>query len=139
MIAKLDMKRMSMARMIQARRGGVLNESDTLQGMGYRELPPPESLAAQVCCVWWSTGRGRRVLPDGCADIVWTGSGLIVAGPATVPVAAAIPVGTPVFGVRFRLGAAGPGLGLPAGELADLTVPVAEVWEPQLEERVAAG
>jgi AraC-like DNA-binding protein len=105
----------------------------------YREIAPPRDLAPYVACLWTTRAKGGRVLPDGCADIVWTGSRLVVAGPATVPVAAAIPVGTPVFGVRFRLGAAGPGLGLPAGELADLTVPVGEVWEPQLEERVAAG
>jgi AraC-like DNA-binding protein len=105
----------------------------------YREIAPPRDLAPYVACLWTTRSKGGRVLPDGCADIVWTGSGLVVAGPATVPVAAAIPVDTPVFGVRFRLGAAGPGLGLPAGELADLTVPVADVWEPDLEERVAAG
>jgi transcriptional regulator GlxA family with amidase domain len=52
---------------------------------------------------------------------------------------AGVPVGTPVFGVRFRLGAAGAGLGLPAGELADLTVPVADVWDAAVEGRVAAG
>src|SRR4051812_34910615 len=138
MIAKLDMKRMSMARMIQARRGGVLNESDTLQGMGYRELPPPESLAAQVCCVWWSTGRGRRVLPDGCADIVWTGSGLIVAGPATRPVVPSVVPAEVKLGVRFRVGAAPLGLGLPAGELRDRSVGLGDVWREgeELSERV---
>src|SRR4051794_6206553 len=104
----------------------------------YREIAPPRDLAPYVACLWTSRAVGGRVLPDGCADIVWTGSGLVVAGPATVPAAASIPVGTPVCGVRFRLGAAGPALGLPAGELADLTVPLAAVWDPELEERVAA-
>src|SRR4051812_50082913 len=113
MIAKLDMKRMSMARMIQARRGGVLNESDTLQGMGYRELPPPESLAEQVCCLWWSTGLGRRVLPDGCADIVWTGSRLVVAGPAARAGVPDVVGGGGQLGVRFRLGGAPPRPGRP--------------------------
>ena len=50
-----------------------------------------------------------------------------------------IPVGTPVFGVRFRLGVAGAALGLPAGEFADDSVPVADVWGPGVDERVAAG
>ncbi len=45
----------------------------------------------------------------------------------------------PVFGVRFRLGVAGTALGLPAGELTDLEVPLAEVWGPAVDERVAAG
>jgi AraC-like DNA-binding protein len=105
----------------------------------YREIAPPPDLAAHVACLWVSEARGGRVLPDGCADLVWTGTGLVVAGPATRPVAPDIPVGTPVFGVRFRLGAAGPGLGLPAEEVADLTVPAAELWDAAVEERVAAG
>jgi AraC-like DNA-binding protein len=96
-------------------------------------------MAAHVACLWTSRAKGGHVLPDGCADVVWTGSGLIVAGPATVPEATSVPVGTPVFGVRFRLGAAGPALGLPAEELADQRVPLDAVWEPEIEERVAAG
>ncbi len=105
----------------------------------YREIAPPPDLAAHVACLWTSEAQGGAVLPDGCADVVWTGAGLVVAGPATGAVAAHIPPGTPVFGVRFRLGAAGPGLGLPAAELADLTVPLADVWDTAAEERVAAG
>jgi AraC-like DNA-binding protein len=96
-------------------------------------------MAAHVACLWTSRAKGGQVFPDGCADVVWTGSGLIVAGPATVPEAMSIAVGTPVFGVRFRLGAAGPALGLPAEEVADQRVPLEAVWEPEIEERVAAG
>jgi AraC-like DNA-binding protein len=96
-------------------------------------------MAAYVACLWSSRARGGHVLPDGCADVVWTGSGLVVAGPATLPDVAPVPVGTPVFGVRFRVGAAGPALGLPAEELTDLRVPLDAVWEPDIAERVAAG
>src|SRR3954469_10549489 len=92
--------------MIPVARGGVLNESDTLPGMGYRELPPPESLASHVCCLWGSDGPGRRVLPDGCADIVWTGSQLLVAGPATRAVVPSVVSKEVKLGVRFRVGAA---------------------------------
>jgi AraC-like DNA-binding protein len=105
----------------------------------YREIAPPPDMAAHVACLWTSEAQGGAVLPDGCADVVWTGAGLVVAGPATGAVAAHIAPGTPVFGVRFRLGAAGSGLGLPAAELADLTVPLADVWDPGVEERVAGG
>jgi AraC-like DNA-binding protein len=105
----------------------------------YREIAPPPDMAAHVACLWTSAAVGGRVLPDGCADLVWRGSGLVVAGPATRPVPAEVPVGTPVFGVRFRLGAAGAALGLPAEALADLTVPAAELWGPAVDERVAAG
>jgi AraC-like DNA-binding protein len=105
----------------------------------YREIAPPRDMAAHVACLWTSEASGGAVLPDGCADVVWTGARLVVAGPATREVAAGIPVGTPVSGVRFRLGAAGPALGLPAEALADLTVPAADVWDAAAEERVAAG
>jgi AraC-like DNA-binding protein len=93
----------------------------------YRELAPPQRLAPLLACVWTSVAKGGRILPDGCADIVWDGTGLVIAGPATI--AQESPErGVRVFGVRFRLGAAGTGLGLPAEELADLRVPVADVW-----------
>jgi AraC-like DNA-binding protein len=51
---------------------------------------------------------------------------LIVAGPATrLHLTSAR--GT-TFGVRFRIGAAGAALGLPAAELLDLSVPLEDVW-----------
>jgi AraC-like DNA-binding protein len=105
----------------------------------YREFAPPPDLAAHVACVWTSVSRGGAILPDGCVDIVWHGDSLVVAGPATGPVASDVPVGSPVFGVRFRLGVAGAALGLPAGEFADETVPLADVWGPAVQERVAEG
>ena len=61
-------------------------------------------------------------------DIVWAGDRLVVAGPATGPVLTKLPAGSPAFGVRFRVGAAGAALGLPAAELLDATVPLADVW-----------
>ena len=106
----------------------------------YREIAPPADLADHVACVWTSVSRGGVIFPDGCVDIVWRGDALVVAGPATGPLEAGVPVGMPVFGVRFRVGAAGAALGLPAEELLDEgSVPLAELWGPECEERVAAG
>ena len=106
----------------------------------YREIAPPPDLADHVACVWTSVSRGGVIFPDGCVDIVWRGDALVVAGPATGPLEAGVPVGMPVFGVRFRVGAAGAALGLPAEELLDEgSVPLAELWGPECEERVAAG
>ncbi len=105
----------------------------------YRELAPPPDLAAHVACVWTSVSRGGVIFPDGCVDLVWRGDRLVVAGPATAPVTSDVGVGVGVFGVRFRLGVAGTALGLPAVELTDLQVPLADVWGPSLDERVAAG
>jgi AraC-like DNA-binding protein len=100
----------------------------------YREIAPPPDLAAHVACVWTSVSSGGTILPDGCVDVVWRGDRLVVAGPQTGPMVSDVPAGTPVFGVRFRLGAAGVALGLPASEFADLNVPL-----DQLDERVAEG
>jgi AraC-like DNA-binding protein len=105
----------------------------------YREFAPPADLAAHVACVWTSVSRGGAIFPDGCVDLVWRGDRLVVAGPATGTVEPEIPVGVVVFGVRFRLGVAGTALGLPAGEFADADVPVADVWGPEPDERVALG
>jgi hypothetical protein len=70
--------------------------------------------------------RRHRVLPDACVDVVWTGGRLTVAGPATGPVVVDLPAGAASMGVRFRIGAAGAALGVPAGELLDASVPL--VW-----------
>src|SRR5437870_5277230 len=101
--------------------------------MAYRELPPPPGLEPYVACVWTRTGPGGPVLPDGCVDVVWTGLELTVAGPATrVAHPLAAPEATKL-GVRFRVGAAGPSLGLPADELLDRVVPLSEIWRGRLE------
>ena len=111
--------------------------------MAYRELLRADT---HVACVWIRdaapAAREQRVLPDACVDIVWTGGRLVVAGPATGPVIADIPAGAAAMGVRFRVGAAGAALGLPAAELLDATVPLEQVWGAEadrIEDRVAAA
>jgi AraC-like DNA-binding protein len=94
----------------------------------YRAFAPPPLLASHVVCVWAREGVAPRVLPDGCADLVWTGERLIVAGPATRAVEPRVRSDEPKLGVRFRIGAAGAGLGLPAVELRDQSPELAEVW-----------
>jgi len=110
--------------------------------VAYRELALPDH--PFLACVWTAdapeSAAERRVLPDACVDVVWVDDRLVVAGPATGPVLAQ--VGGSSAGVRFRVGAAGEALGLPARELLDATVPIADVWGDggrQLEERVAAA
>jgi AraC-like DNA-binding protein len=96
--------------------------------VSYRELAPPPALASHVACLWWRDGPPGRVLPDGCADIVWTGGELRVAGPATRAVLPKLSPGDPKVGIRFRVGAAGVALGMPAAELLDRTPALGEVW-----------
>src|SRR3954452_1029124 len=67
----------------------------------YRELAPPPDLAPYVACVWTTVHRGGVIFPDGCVDLVWHGTHLVVAGPATGPVNPSIEIGDVVGGVRF--------------------------------------
>jgi AraC-like DNA-binding protein len=78
------------------------------------------------------------VIPDGCVDLVWNGADVIVAGPATRAIVPRLPNGGVKLGVRFRVGAAGAALGLPAGELLDSSPTLGEVWADadELVERV---
>jgi AraC-like DNA-binding protein len=95
-----------------------------MRPMAYRELPQHDEL---VACLWMHDEAGpRRILPDACVDIVSLNGRLIVAGPATRAHLTTTRGAT--FGVRFRIGAAGAALGLPAAELVDLSVPLDEVW-----------
>ena len=105
----------------------------------YRELAPPNDVAEAVACVWTSVSSGGVILPDGCVDLVWGGDRLMIAGPATKAARAGVAPGVEVFGVRFRMGAAGTGLGAPAAEFADLSVDAEEVLGRGAAERVAEG
>jgi AraC-like DNA-binding protein len=102
----------------------------------YREHPPLPALAKHVLCVWsqvigaGATTYRHRVLPDGCADLVWLGEApAVVAGPARGPVIVPLAPRTIVVGVRLRPGAASAVLGPPADALCDRDTPLADIWE----------
>ncbi|HEX5620119.1 MAG TPA: helix-turn-helix domain-containing protein [Solirubrobacteraceae bacterium] len=107
--------------------------------MPYREIP---QLDPHIACVWIRDpeplAQRHRILPDACVDIVWAGSRLVVAGPATGPTFATIPANTTAMGIRFRVGAAGAALGLPAAEVLDANVPLEDVWRDgrEISERI---
>ncbi|MGI8749215.1 MAG: DUF6597 domain-containing transcriptional factor [Thermoleophilaceae bacterium] len=50
--------------------------------MTYRELDPPAALGRWVECAWEvvTGGEERRVVPDGCIDVVWTPAELPAGG-----------------------------------------------------------
>ncbi|MFF5669557.1 helix-turn-helix domain-containing protein [Streptomyces hygroscopicus] len=110
----------------------------------YRER---RALIGGGAVVWTRTaGAGpQRVLPDGCTDLIWSGTGpdgeLIVAGPDTRAHLASGPPGTHAVGLRFAPGAGPAVLGVPAHELRDLRVPLAALWPDaevrRLAERIA--
>ncbi|MCC9312258.1 helix-turn-helix domain-containing protein [Kitasatospora sp. RB6PN24] len=78
-----------------------------------------------------------RILPDGCMDLIWTGGGLLVAGPDS---AAHLVPGRPgdgYVGLRFAPGTGPLVLGVPARELLDQRVPLEQLW-PQRQVRESA-
>jgi AraC-like DNA-binding protein len=101
----------------------------------YRELEPPAAFRDLLVCTWTQVVNEEagdflhRVLPDGCADLVWIGDApAVVAGPATRWVDKRLPPRTTIVGVRLRPGRVPEGLGLPASELLDREVCLQEVW-----------
>ena len=104
----------------------------------------PSRLAGAV--VWTNTpvpGPGARpVLPDGCMDLLWSDGRLLVAGPDTH---AYVPGGPPASwaGIRLFPGTAPALLGVPAHELRDRRVALADLWPVsevrRLTDRIAAA
>lgn len=109
----------------------------------YAERPPGAAPGRQVACVWVRRNAagpayGQLVVPDGCVDLVWSAAGTEVVGPDRAPRTVPVPGGAELAGVRFRPGAAGLLLGaMPARELCDLQVPLAEVAGAGVAERLA--
>ena len=96
----------------------------------YREWPPPGVLAGRVSRLWsreaWGPGVAR-IVPDGCIDLIWGPDGPIVAGPDTKAHLTVLRPEDRYFGIRFRPGALGGFLGVPAHALRDLRVPLDEL------------
>ncbi|WP_051844891.1 helix-turn-helix transcriptional regulator [Streptomyces sp. NRRL S-813] len=125
-------------------------------GSGYAERPsrltgavvwakgPARSEAGSGAGPEGGTGAGaeagagdRPVLPDGCMDLLWSEGRLLVAGPDT---RAYVPAGPPArwAGLRFFPGTAPGYLGVPAHELRDRRVELAELWPAARVRRLSA-
>ncbi|MGC4896815.1 helix-turn-helix domain-containing protein [Micromonospora sp. DT31] len=95
---------------------------------------------------WTSVARGDgpvRVLPDGCLDLLWSSRrGLLVAGPdRTAQVSLSVP-GERWIGLRLPPGVGPAVFGVPAEELCDSRVPLADLWAgaaAEVVERVGAA
>ncbi|MGP2441809.1 helix-turn-helix domain-containing protein [Streptomyces sp. JW3] len=88
--------------------------------------------------LWTSVPDGTgRVLPDGCMDLLWHDGRLLVAGPDTRAYATE-GTGDRWAGVRFRPGTAPTLLGVPAHELRDRRVALADVWPAAEARRLTA-
>lgn len=73
-------------------------------------------------------GWANRILPDGCLDIIWNDGRVFVAGPDTVAEAGISPAGSRCRALRFADGVGPAVLGIPADELTDREVPLADLW-----------
>lgn len=109
--------------------------------MPYREIAPSPRLAPWVECFWTRGDEppaGRvRVLPDGCADLVFelrNGAALAV-GTMTRPLVFESHEPAEYLGVRFRPGRAAAFLRIPLAEITDARVSLRELWR-EVPERV---
>ncbi|MEU5197691.1 helix-turn-helix domain-containing protein [Streptomyces scabiei] len=91
--------------------------------------------------VVWSDGPSGpgsgRVLPDGCMDLLWHNGRLLVAGPDTRAYVTGGSSGG-WAGLRFFPGQAPAFLGVPAHELRDRRVALADLWSPADVRRLTA-
>jgi AraC-like DNA-binding protein len=99
-------------------------------GVHYEERAPGRDLAPWIAAFWrlrCERPYPLRVLPDGCMDII----GDDVVGSLSSALVANLEPGDEAIGIRLRPGAFTALYGVPAGELADLRVPLADVVRPR--------
>ncbi|WP_103338785.1 helix-turn-helix domain-containing protein [Amycolatopsis sp. CA-126428] len=87
--------------------------------------------------MWRSASEGpKRIVPDGCVDLVIGDGAAFVAGPDTTAWSSVTRPDAVLSGVRFRPGRAAAALGVAADELVDRRVPVGELWGRSWAERL---
>jgi AraC-like DNA-binding protein len=114
--------------------------------MVYREARPSPHLAAWVDRYWMRSGHSgvtSRILPDGCADVIFDvdeGSGFVV-GTMTSPFFVPAAPAPQLFGIRFRPGRALLGIGVPLAAITDTRAPLRDARSiaAGFAERVAAA
>ena len=100
----------------------------------YCELVPSAALAPWVVCYWSRASFGpqdkpvvRRILPDGCADVIFSlGGEAIAVGAMTTPLVLRDIASPDYLGVRFRPGRAL--IGIPLEVLTDRRLPLGDLW-----------
>src|SRR5689334_4517613 len=101
----------------------------------YREIAPQPRLARTVECFWTMEALDaepcHRVLPDGCADIIFTRdpdtAAIGAVGPMTQYRDFALPAGRILIGVRFHPGMWTAHLGVAGDRITDETMPLDEL------------
>ena len=95
-------------------------------GVRYEERPAPPMLAPWVAVCWQIVTEvdfDLRIPPDGCMDLI----GADVVGSFSGAGIARLPAGSVSRGVRFHPGGLPALSGIPASELVDLRLPIADV------------
>ncbi len=98
----------------------------------YRTFKPTDPATAMaIACTWeghagWT--RPLRLLPDGCADLVWDGAALIAWAPRAVAWRGALQADSRNVGVRLTCGAGGALLGLPVDRLTPGAQRLRDIW-----------
>lgn len=92
----------------------------------YRERPA--RVPGAVLWTRTSDGAAYRVLPDGCMDLLWIEGDLVVAGPDSRASVGVTEPGVRYAALRFAPGTAPRFLGVPAREITDARVPLADLW-----------
>jgi AraC-like DNA-binding protein len=106
-----------------------LSDPGCIIGGVYEEAAPPAPLAGVARCVWRSASAGpKRIVPDGCLDLVVGDGGVFIAGPDTAAWSSVTRPGAELRGVRFTPGRAPAVLGVTADELRDRRVSLDELW-----------
>ncbi|CAM4479788.1 helix-turn-helix transcriptional regulator [Nocardia ninae] len=95
---------------------------------GYRERPSRFERAVVWTRAVTDADTALPVLPDGCIDLLWVDGALVVAGPDTRAFRPSAAIGTRYVGLRFAPGTAPALLGVPAHELRDQRIELADVW-----------
>ena len=98
--------------------------------MTIHEIAPSPELAEYVDAYWWSdesSSGTMRILPDGCADVVFDSKGAFVVGAMTRPLRIDAAESVGAFGIRFRPGRAALALRTPLTILTDARVPLRDV------------
>jgi AraC-like DNA-binding protein len=86
--------------------------------MPIHEVRPSADLAAYIDAYWWSNdASAARIIPDGCADVIFDGREPFVVGTMTRPIDTRSSEG--MFGIRFRPGRAALALRAPLTEITD--------------------
>lgn len=100
----------------------------------YREFASRPELGEVAACTWTravprsAVGDELRILPDGCLDLVWSGSELLVAAPDRAARMHRVAQAGDYVGVRLRPGTAGALIGFPADALPAGTTPLEAIW-----------